>query len=107
MLRLKAVLPIPGRAATIIKSDGCRPAVLLSKSLNPVGTPVIMVFRSNSFSTILMESFIMSPPFTKEPLMRCSESRRHDEGLHHVSDFHKGALDALLCDIEDGFFGGV
>ena len=36
----KVVLPIEGRAATIIKSEGCRPLVFLSKSVKPVVTPV-------------------------------------------------------------------
>ncbi len=40
MLSAKAVLPIDGRAATMIRSDGCRPEVRLSRSTKPVGTPV-------------------------------------------------------------------
>ena len=39
-LRTKAVFPIDGRAATMIRSAGCSPAVRLSMSSNPVGTPV-------------------------------------------------------------------
>ncbi len=42
----KAVLPTEGRAATIIKSLRWKPAVILSKSRNPVGTPVISPFRA-------------------------------------------------------------
>ena len=41
MFKVKAVLPIAGRAATRIRSDRCNPFNLKSKSLNPVGTPVI------------------------------------------------------------------
>ena len=33
-------LPIEGRAATIIRSEGCKPLVFLSKSVKPVDTPV-------------------------------------------------------------------
>ena len=40
IFRVKAVLPILGRAATRIKSDGCRPEVRLSKSVKSVGIPV-------------------------------------------------------------------
>ena len=36
----KVVFPMEGRAATMIKSDFCKPAVFLSKSLKPVETPV-------------------------------------------------------------------
>ena len=34
-----AVFPIPGRAAIIIKSDGCQPDVILSNLSNPVAMP--------------------------------------------------------------------
>ena len=36
----KAVLPIPGRAAIIIKSEGCQPDVTLSNFSKPVATPL-------------------------------------------------------------------
>ena len=36
----KAVLPIPGLAATIIKSLGCQPDVNLSSFSNPVDIPL-------------------------------------------------------------------
>ncbi len=39
MFMEKDVLPMPGRAAMTIKSDFCRPFVILSISLNPVFTP--------------------------------------------------------------------
>ena len=35
-----SAFPMEGRAASRIKSDFCRPAVLASKSRKPVGTPV-------------------------------------------------------------------
>ena len=37
--RINAVFPIAGRAAIIIRSDGCQPPVSLSTALNPEGTP--------------------------------------------------------------------
>ena len=37
----KAVLPIDGLPAIIIKSDLCKPPSLSSKSVSPVGTPTI------------------------------------------------------------------
>ena len=38
----KAVLPIAGRAAIIIRSDFCQPDVILSSSVMPLGTPDIL-----------------------------------------------------------------
>ena len=40
IVKAKAVLPIPGRAAQIIKSDFCHPEVTLSKLVNPDGIPL-------------------------------------------------------------------
>ncbi len=40
MPRAKEVLPAPGRAPTITRLDGWRPAVMSSSSRWPVGTPV-------------------------------------------------------------------
>jgi len=40
MLSANAVLPIEGRAAMTIRSDGCRPEVNSSRSVNPVAMPV-------------------------------------------------------------------
>ena len=40
MFTAKAVFPIDGRAATMIRSDGCRPAVSSSRSVKPVADPV-------------------------------------------------------------------
>ncbi|CSI84408.1 Uncharacterised protein [Vibrio cholerae] len=36
----KVVLPIEGRAATMIRSEPCKPAVFLFRSVKPVFTPV-------------------------------------------------------------------
>ena len=41
MLRQNAVLPMDGRAATTTSSDSWNPEVSESKSMNPLGTPVI------------------------------------------------------------------
>jgi hypothetical protein len=41
MLSVNAVLPIEGRAATMIRSDGWKPDVSSSRSAKPLGTPVI------------------------------------------------------------------
>ena len=46
MLSVKAVLPIDGRAATRMRSDACRPLVRRSRSLKPVGRPVMPPFDS-------------------------------------------------------------
>ena len=39
MDKTKAVLPMAGRAAITIMSERCQPLVILSKALNPEGTP--------------------------------------------------------------------
>ncbi len=46
MLSEKAVLPMDGRPATMIRSPGCSPEVLASRSVKPVGTPVTSVGES-------------------------------------------------------------
>ena len=48
----KVVLPMEGLPATMIKSESCKPAVSLSKSLKPVDLPVIS--PSNSFSSWIL-----------------------------------------------------
>jgi len=40
IVNAKAVFPIPGLAATIIKSDFCHPEVILSKFKKPVAIPL-------------------------------------------------------------------
>ena len=58
----KAVFPIPGRAAMMIRSDFCQPAVTRSSSVNPLGTPVTPSFwlaaisiSFMAFDTVAME----------------------------------------------------
>ena len=52
----KAVFPIEGRAAIKIKSDGCKPAVLWSKSIKPVSRPVTLFLFLKSFSSFSIVS---------------------------------------------------
>ena len=59
MLNAKAVLPIPGRAATITRSDFCHPEVTLSSLVNPDGTPL------NPSSFCLKTSILSRAPFIK------------------------------------------
>ncbi len=40
MFSASEVFPIAGRAARMIRSEGCNPAVSASKSMKPVGRPV-------------------------------------------------------------------
>ena len=56
MFRQKAVLPMLGRPATMIRSEGWSPAVRRSRSANPVGTPVTGCFCSCSRSMVLKAS---------------------------------------------------
>ena len=46
--KAKEVLPMPGLAASTIRSEFCSPEVILSRSTKPVDTPVIAVFLSAS-----------------------------------------------------------
>ncbi len=46
MFRQKLVLPMEGRPATTMRSDGCSPAVISSNLRKPVGTPVTWLLRS-------------------------------------------------------------
>jgi hypothetical protein len=41
MFSAKAVFPMEGRPATMIRSPGWKPEVFWSRSMKPVGTPVI------------------------------------------------------------------
>ncbi len=52
MFSTRLVLPIDGRAATMMRSDGCRPEVISSRSVKPVGTPVTSSLRACSFSMV-------------------------------------------------------
>ncbi|MNR22489.1 hypothetical protein D3C85_1394450 [compost metagenome] len=54
----KVVLPIDGRAATIIKSPACIPDVLLSSSKKPVVKPVILPSSFESSSSLLITSAV-------------------------------------------------
>ena len=72
MLMANAVLPIDGRAASTTRSPACRPAVMRSRSMKPVGTPVtsfglsaISCTRSSSCTTRL--SMAWKPCFMREP----------------------------------------
>ena len=63
----KVVLPIEGRPAMITKSEGCRPEVISSRSRKPVDSPVISPLRLKSSSirstALVSRSLIpMGPP---------------------------------------------
>lgn len=49
MLRARDVLPIDGRAARTIRSDGWRPESMLSRDLKPVGVPRYFSLASGSW----------------------------------------------------------
>ena len=52
MFSTRLVFPIDGRAAMMTRSDGCRPDVISSRSVKPVGTPVMSSLRACSFSIV-------------------------------------------------------
>ena len=72
----KVVLPILGRAATMIKSPFCIPKVLLSNSTNPVVNPVIALSLPCNSSTVLRTLFstllIALGPLSALRLLCCS-----------------------------------
>ena len=68
--KVKAVLPIPGLAATIIKSEGCHPEVSLSNSENPVGIPVSPCSFWESSSSIFCALIAITPTLI-DPLFKC------------------------------------
>ena len=52
-----AVLPIPGRAATMIMSERCHPAVIRSNSVNPELIPLI---PSLDFALVRFDQWLVS-----------------------------------------------
>ena len=81
MFSTRLVFPIDGRAAMMIRSDGCRPDVISSRSVKPVGTPVISSLRACSFSMV---------------------SRLR---LRQVAQRHEAVADLVVGDREDGVLG--
>ena len=59
IVNANAVLPIPGLAATIIRSDFCHPDVTLSSLVKPEGTPL------SPSSFCLNISILSRAPFIK------------------------------------------
>ena len=62
------VFPIDGRAATIIRSEGCSPDVISSRSVKPVGTPVMSSFRECSFSMVSRLDWASSRSEARTPI---------------------------------------
>ena len=60
MLSTRLVLPIDGRAATMMRSDGWSPASISSSSRKPVGTPVTSCLREWACSTTAKLAFARS-----------------------------------------------
>ncbi len=52
MFSTRLVFPIDGRAAMMTRSAGWSPDVISSRSVKPVGTPVMSSFRACSFSMV-------------------------------------------------------
>jgi small GTP-binding protein len=71
-----AVLPIDGRAATMIKSDRWKPSVILSRSGRWVPTPVMYDWCSNSFSILGKLSCTSVRIGTKPALTRSSATEK-------------------------------
>ena len=77
-LRAKAVLPIEGRAAMMIRSEGCSPAVSWSRRRYPVATPVVtflLLYRAvSSSNTVRTRSLLLA----KVLLLARSEMEKMD-----------------------------
>ncbi len=68
------VLPMDGRPARISRSAGCRPLVILSNSIRPVGTPENepSLATSSSMRLTALVSSELSPCGPSLPLRPCS-----------------------------------
>jgi hypothetical protein len=75
MFSTKLVLPIDGRAATMMRSDGWRPDVISSRSMKPVGTPVTSPLCCCSFSIVVKLSCTRSRSGTNPARMRALGDR--------------------------------
>ena len=67
MLVPRAVFPIEGLPAIIIKSELCSPPIFLSKSFKPVGKPAILPSLLYAWSTILI-ALLLSASLNKRML---------------------------------------
>ena len=76
MLSTRLVLPIDGRAATMIRSPRWNPRVILSISVKPVAMPVMKLLCSNSCSILGKLSLTRSRIATKPDLMRSSATEK-------------------------------
>ena len=74
---VNAVFPMDGRAATIIKSEGCQPEVKRSKSVKPVGTPVKPSFfcDNNSICFNNFPASVFIPSKLRDKLVSVIEKR--------------------------------
>ena len=82
----KAVFPIPGRAAIIIKSDGCQPEVIASSFVKPVAKPLIPSLLEISWifdKACLTKSLAPSELFFKFP---CVTSKSLASALSNKSN---------------------
>ena len=70
------VLPIDGRPATMIRSPGCRPAVISSRSVKPVGTPVTRRLVWCAWSGRSMTAPSISLSAATKPAPACCRPRR-------------------------------
>ena len=68
ILRARAVFPILGLPAIMIRSEGCRPAVNRSKALKSVGTPVTNPSEAEVLSSFLKLSLITCPRLSRPSL---------------------------------------
>ena len=78
MLRQNEVLPIAGRAATMIRSPFCSPLVISSMSTKPVARPVTTSFDCESWSIVRKLSLTISRIATKPWRIRCSAMSKID-----------------------------
>ncbi len=73
MFKAKAVFPMEGRPAMMMKSLGWKPEVIRSSSSKPEASPVMCSLRSYSFSMCSKVSFRMARTGNAEPCIRRSE----------------------------------
>ena len=82
----KAVLPIPGRAAMIIKSEGCQPEVILSNFSKPVAIPLkpsLLAISSMRFLACNTKLWAVSE---LRLMLPCVTSYKRDSALSNKSN---------------------
>ncbi len=94
MLATRALLPIAGRAATMIRLPGWKPPVIASMSRKPDGVPVISISPVESFSSRSTSSWRISESRRKS--LACSLWATSKSSFSARSESSRGSPAALV-----------